>query len=269
MKKKCEVCGVEFNARLSATRTCCVECRNRLISSERKQRHIQSKPCVICGTLFELSAGEARAGKKTCSPSCGYTLRGQKTTKSRRMTCLTCGEGFLVKLSQIKSGGGRYCSQKCMYERNAQSTERACLCCGKLFTSPPSQVHVKTCSTACGYEWFSGSRSPIYKGATRKVVRPDGSVGVVAERWYAAIKNAERVTMLERATPRWADMDAVRRVYELASRLEQSTGQKYHVDHIVPLKGKTVSGLHNEFNLAVIPMLDNLKKGNRRWPDMP
>ena len=41
------------------------------------------------------------------------------------------------------------------------------------------------------------------------------------------------------------------------------TGFEWHVDHVVPLKGKQVSGLHIWSNLAVIPKVDNLRKGNK------
>jgi 5-methylcytosine-specific restriction endonuclease McrA len=42
---------------------------------------------------------------------------------------------------------------------------------------------------------------------------------------------------------------------------DKLTGIKWHVDHIIPLKGKLVSGLHVWNNFAVIPKVENLRKG--------
>jgi len=51
--------------------------------------------------------------------------------------------------------------------------------------------------------------------------------------------------------------------YQLANMLSQASGEPYHVDHIIPLQGKKVSGLHVFSNLRVIPGSDNSKKSNK------
>lgn len=55
--------------------------------------------------------------------------------------------------------------------------------------------------------------------------------------------------------PKWADMDKIREIY--VNRPEGC-----HVDHIIPLRGKLVSGLHVENNLQYLPIAENMKKHN-------
>jgi len=57
-------------------------------------------------------------------------------------------------------------------------------------------------------------------------------------------------------TPKWANLEKIKQFY-----LERKKG--YHVDHIVPLQGKNVSGLHVENNLQYLTAKQNISKGNK------
>jgi hypothetical protein len=67
-------------------------------------------------------------------------------------------------------------------------------------------------------------------------------------------------------TPSWLTEDdfwMMEQAYELAILRSNITGFAWHVDHIYPLQGKDVSGLHVPLNLQVIPWRDNLFKANK------
>jgi len=64
-------------------------------------------------------------------------------------------------------------------------------------------------------------------------------------------------------TPPWAELDGIKLFYEEAQRVTAETGVPHHVDHILPINGKCVSGLHVAENLQVIPACENLSKGNK------
>lgn len=76
---------------------------------------------------------------------------------------------------------------------------------------------------------------------------------------HSARKRAEQRSR----TPEWADLNAIRQVYERARVIREITGEEVHVDHIYPLRGKTVSGLHVHNNLRVVLKEENLRKGNK------
>jgi len=68
-------------------------------------------------------------------------------------------------------------------------------------------------------------------------------------------KAKRRSAQLQR-TPLWADHAAIAFFYECAPA-------GTHVDHVIPLRGKKVSGLHVAENLQWLPDIDNLRKGNQ------
>lgn len=51
----------------------------------------------------------------------------------------------------------------------------------------------------------------------------------------------------------------------LCSLRKEETGVDWHIDHMIPLNARQVSGLHIADNLQVIPAQMNLEKGNKLW----
>lgn len=80
---------------------------------------------------------------------------------------------------------------------------------------------------------------------------------------------AKRRAALIQRTPKWLtedDLWIIEQAYELAVLRTEIFGFGWHVDHIIPLQGKVVSGLHVPENLRVIPSKENLKKHSKYIP---
>ncbi len=71
---------------------------------------------------------------------------------------------------------------------------------------------------------------------------------------------------LSKATPSWLTMEhwgQMNAIYEKARRLTEATGIRHEVDHIVPINGQLVSGLHVPWNLQILTQSENVSKSNR------
>jgi site-specific DNA-cytosine methylase len=78
--------------------------------------------------------------------------------------------------------------------------------------------------------------------------------------------NASRDKVRRKATPKWVTKDHktfMEIQYQMAKLLSERLGFEHHVDHIHPIQGENVCGLHVPWNLRVIPAAENIRKGNK------
>lgn len=72
-----------------------------------------------------------------------------------------------------------------------------------------------------------------------------------------AMRQAERRASTKKQTPPWADADLIKLIYD-------ECPENMSVDHIEPLNGKEVSGLHTPHNMQYLTTSENSSKCNRR-----
>ncbi len=111
-------------------------------------------------------------------------------------------------------------------------------------------LRFKTLNPDYSKEWYQANL--VHARAKRRKYRED-NLAV-----YAANTAKYRAAKLQR-TPSWLTeehWDQINSIYE-------NCPPGYHVDHIVPLQGENVCGLHIPLNLRIIPAEDNLSKSNK------
>lgn len=86
---------------------------------------------------------------------------------------------------------------------------------------------------------------------------------------FSAAMRAKRRAAEIMATPCWADTKKISGRYRDAARISRETGVAHHVDHIIPLLGKTVCGLHVHWNLQILTAAENIAKSNKLAADVP
>lgn len=116
----------------------------------------------------------------------------------------------------------------------------------------------------------------VYVNEKRKLQGPRKDTGsLVAKQKYkktsrgrvvSAAADAKRHASKMQRTPAWLtpdDLWMMEQAYELAALRTKIFGFAWHVDHVIPLQGKTVSGLHVPTNLQVISGAENVSKANK------
>lgn len=86
-------------------------------------------------------------------------------------------------------------------------------------------------------------------------MRNYGKIHYRTKKYLYRAKDARRRAALLKRIPNWANLSKIKQIYK-------NRPPKFHVDHIIPLQGKSVSGLHVVENLQYLSVYQNLSKGN-------
>ena len=107
--------------------------------------------------------------------------------------------------------------------------------------------------------WVANNRSAHNKKCAVWVQNNRGKVNARTARRYAAKTQATPKWVLSNPDYMWMISEA----YDLAQLRKKIVGGLWEVDHIVPLRGRNVSGLHAPWNLRVVPQKENRTKSNQ------
>lgn len=163
-----------------------------------------------------------------------------------------------------------------------QELNKVCTHCGKPFRS--KAVTTTLCSDRCGKRvrywknrerhlaWSKNNRvrcntnQAKWREANKEKVKAYAKIDRVRNRATFKAASAKRRAQLINATPKWADLSAIRRVYVQAVEHNKAYGiygDRWEVDHIIPLVSPVVCGLHVHWNLRCVPTRLNRTKKNR------
>lgn len=117
---------------------------------------------------------------------------------------------------------------------------------------------------------YRANNPETHSKTSKKYYNANKQKKLAYNKWWRAVNNdkqlaynAKRRAQIKQALPAWADVDKINQIYTQSVELSTSTGISHHVDHIVPLCGELVCGLHVHENLQVLVRGDNLSKGNK------
>jgi hypothetical protein len=109
-------------------------------------------------------------------------------------------------------------------------------------------------------------KKKIYYENNKEEIKENARLYLKNNKAKSNANGAKKKAAKIQATPKWLTKEHLQEIenfYIKAKEMEKETGKKYHVDHIVPLQGKTVCGLHVPWNLQILEASENISKGNR------
>jgi hypothetical protein len=172
--------------------------------------------------------------------------RAAKRPISARQAAMNAGE--------IQYSTGEPCVNGHLSPRSTQT--RICMECDRLRKSKKRLANPELYQEK-GRKYYAEHRQKALD--QKKVYRQANKGKIIA---LAAL----RKKIIKQRTPKWLTKDdlwMIKEAYDLSSLRTKMFEFSWHVDHVIPLQGETVNGLHVPTNLQVIPGTINLSKKNK------
>lgn len=181
--------------------------------------------------------------------------------------------------AEAKATGAKYyfTGEPCKHGHiAARKTKGACVDCMKLEWAESAVKRADYFKEYNKSEAGQAAKKTYYDTNTelvklRAMARPKSQRAQYTKTWkeknplLVKADNKHRRTKHKQATPKWLTAEEraqIRQIYMDAMTVTRITGVKWVVDHIYPLRGETVSGLHVPWNLVPMTRTANLAKSN-------
>jgi hypothetical protein len=202
-----------------------------------------NKTCTNCGIEKPTSAfSKDKKRKDNLQPHCKDCYKVYRVANAERIRKRK-HEEYLRNMHRYKNRARRWRSENVEHKKELDKAWRE---------------NNKERKAANDREWYEANKDhkKVYDQEYRVEYYPKNKY-----RWTH--QRAKRRAAEIDATPPWVNIEEIEIIYKECKKLTRKTGVPHEVDHIVPLLGKNVCGLHVPWNLQIISADDNRSKGNK------
>lgn len=202
----------------------------------------------------------------------------ERYTSSRQCLCLLCKAHREKNIEQIKEYDRmRYArdrDRKLSYQKNYYQENREAVAEYKRRYQVENSIELSAKASAryfANHEEEKEKRRCYYENNMDAVKRRTREWALANPDRVKENKQRRRAALADRLPLWYGELDEfiMNEAADLARRREIETGIPWHIDHIYPLLGRKVSGLHCGLNIQVIPAYLNLYKKNRMMMTKP
>lgn len=222
----------------------CTKCKkkkqyNEFVKRKRNKLGIE-KTCKLCASLVKKD----------------YYIRNKDKVKKKVSECKALNKDMIeekAKISYYKNIEKNKEKRKRYYANNRVKSKQKSL------------------------EYYYNNRERVLETVKRYAEKNKDIIKIKAQEYnknnpeIGRANSALRRARKKNASPKWltaTHLATIKSIYKAANNLSKKTGVAHHVDHIVPLSGKLVCGLHVPWNLQVLTQYNNLSKHNKFDEDM-